>query len=117
MTINIFYFQRNWTVNHDVGCKTYFDLESEILHPKNLTSNHTYCDENDTKYCPTKCPEILFDELRCALPRCPNITKDSLTFIYPDPKGAKLQNLPEPEERFDVNSQVTFECVNDGKKN
>ena len=58
----------------------------------------------------------MFDELRCALPRCPNITKDSLTFIYPEPKGAKLQTLPGPEERFDVNSQVTFECVNDGKK-
>ena len=110
----MFIIFRNWTVNHDVGCQTFNDLESELYHPKNLTSNHTYCGEKDTKYCPTKCLEIRFDELRCALPRCPNITKDSLTFIFPGPKGAKLQTLPEPDERFDVNAQVTFECINDG---
>ena len=104
-------------MNHDVGCITYPELESEISYPRNLTSNHTYCDAKDTKYCPTNCLEIRFDEFRCAFPRCPNITKDRLTGfrINPEQKGARLQSFPDPNERFDVNSQATFECVDEGE--
>ena len=106
----------NWTVNHDVGCQSYTELEAEIKHRENLTATHTYCNERDTKYCKKKCTEIQFSELQCALPRCPNITKDQLTFIYPEKQGAKLTSLPEFDERFDVNSNAIFECIDPGKK-
>lgn len=112
----IFTFVRNWTVNHDVGCKGYFELEAEITDAANLTSTHTYCNEKDTKYCQTKCPEIKFSELQCALPRCPNITKDRITAIYPKTQGAKLQSDPLPDERFNIGSSATFECIETCKK-
>ena len=111
-----FTFVRNWTVNHNVGCKSYSDLESEITDISNLTSTHTYCNEKDTKYCPTKCQEINFSELQCALPRCPNITKDQITAIYPEAQGARLQSDPLPDERFNIGSNVTFECIETCKK-
>ena len=102
-------------MNNTVGCETYFDLEAEIRFKYNLTSTDSYCKEKDTKYCQMKCPEIRFSELQCALPRCPNITKDLLTDIYPENKGATLHHLPESHERFNVNSNATFVCKDKGK--
>ena len=101
----------NWTVNHDVGCKRYAELEAEITTLQNLTSNHTYCKERDTHYCPMQCTDIQFSDLQCALPRCPNITKDQITSIYADRYDAMLQSPPLPDERFDVNSKAVFECI------
>lgn len=112
-----FHLIRNWTVNHDVGCKTYPELEADITHLDNITSNNTYCKENDTKYCQTRCPTIQFDELQCALPRCPNITKNTLIFSsekqYPEAKGARLQN--KTHRRFDNRETATFECEDNCK--
>ena len=101
----------NWTVNHDVGCKRYAELEDEITTLQNLTSNHTYCKERDTHYCQTQCTDIQFSDLQCALPRCPNITKDQITSIYADRYDAMLQSPPLADERFDVNSKAVFECI------
>ena len=113
------YFLRNWTVNHAVGCKTYLELEEDITHLANLTTNDTYCTEKDTKYCQTKCPKIQFDELQCALPRCPNITKNHLIFDrdsqFPDALGATLQN--KTYKRFNNRETATFECKDYCKEN
>lgn len=90
-------------MNHAVACDGY-------VPPEDLEINDDYCKEEMTKDCPTQCSQISFSKLECALPRCPNITKDHLAKIFPDRNGAILQTEPLPEERFNVDSNCTFVC-------